>query len=354
MDATFGSTVQQLKQNIYKFSGAKAYQELALMNSHLVDENGKIRTYSDFKRKVDVVHQNYNQNHLQAEYQTAKRSAQASRQWKDIESNQDLFPNLKYMTVGDDRVRHDHALLQGIIKPVSDAFWNTHYPPNGWRCRCYVKPTSEGSTTEKVTIQPDPGFSLNVGKTNKIFDENNHPYFVYPAGDKKAVQKAFENFKLTSSYGNARYEATNGAKVFVSPFADKIDLFINYRNAIRLADAGHDVKIRPHIDSNILKASKNPEYFILNRNADLKSVTTINAVNSALASAQNQGAIAVLNVTAIKDFKHFDLYRKIKGLITEKRKKKLEYLIIIKGNNVVKISRKQILNNVFFDEIKSL
>jgi len=104
-DTTNSKTVQELKQNLYRFSGAKTYQQLAEMNSFLVDEKGKIRSYSEFKRKVDVVHKKYNRNYLQAEYQTGKRSAQASRQWKGFEDNQDLFPNLKYMPVADDKVR---------------------------------------------------------------------------------------------------------------------------------------------------------------------------------------------------------------------------------------------------------
>lgn len=239
------------------------------MNSFLVDEKGKIRSYNEFKRKVDVVHKKYNRNYLQAEYQTAKRSAQASRQWKGFEENADLFPNLKYMTVDDGKVRQDHEKLHGIIKPVNDPFWNTHYPPNGWRCRCYVKPTTETVSNKKVTTQPDKGFGLNVGKSNEIFNKE-HPYFQYPAGDEKTVQKAFENFKLLASYGKPRYIA-NKAKVFVNPFADAspAELIGNYKVAIKIAEELNlDVKLRPHV---IINNKKNPEYFIKNKIADRKS-----------------------------------------------------------------------------------
>lgn len=157
------------------------------MNSFLVDENGKIRSYSSFKRKVDVVHKKYNRNYLQAEYQTAKRSAQAVRQWKGFEDNQDLFPNLKYMTVDDDKVRLDHEKLHGVIKAVNDPFWDTHYPPNGWRCRCYVKPTTEAVSEKAPKITVEESFNHNVGKTNELFMEKKHPYFVIPKSDKKEV-----------------------------------------------------------------------------------------------------------------------------------------------------------------------
>jgi SPP1 gp7 family putative phage head morphogenesis protein len=186
-DTANAITVQELKQNLYRFSGVKTYQQLSEMNSLLVDEKGKIRSYSDFKRKVDTVHKKYNRNHLQAEYQTAKRSAQASRQWKGFEKNQDLFPNLKYMTIADDKVRLDHEKLHGVIKAVNDPFWDTHYPPNGWRCRCYVKPTTETESGDVPAIKVEESFNHNVGKTNELFMEKKHPYFVIPKSDKKEV-----------------------------------------------------------------------------------------------------------------------------------------------------------------------
>ncbi len=293
-DTTNSKTVQELKQNLYRFSGAKTYQQLAEMNSNLVDENGKIRSYSEFKRKVDVVHKKYNSNYLQAEYQTAKRSAQAARQWKGYEENVDLFPNLKYMTVGDDRVREDHQSFNGIIKPVNDPFWDLHYPPNGFRCRCYVRPTSEGATQQKPTIQPDKGFSLNVGKTNKVFNEK-HPYFTYPAGDEKNVQKAFENFKLLASYGEARYVAKK-AKVFVNPFADASprELIGNYKVAIKIAEQlDLNVKLTPHV---LINKKTNAEYLINNKIADRKSPKGNNLKNLLRKAVKQEVEILVIDL----------------------------------------------------------
>jgi SPP1 gp7 family putative phage head morphogenesis protein len=159
------------------------------MNSLLVDKDGKIRNFSGFKKEVFKVHKKYNRDYLQAEFQTAKRSAQAARQWKTYDANKDLFPNLKYRTVGDDRVRDEHAALDGVIKPVDDNFWNTYYPPNGWRCRCSVTPTSEGGTKDKISEPIEESFANNVGKTNRAFLETKHPYFVIPKSDKTGVER---------------------------------------------------------------------------------------------------------------------------------------------------------------------
>lgn len=67
--------------------------------------------------------------------------------------------------------------------------------------------------------------------------------------------------KLNAPYREI-YKAKNGASVSVNPYADRKDLQENITTAKVIADElGVSVKIRPHLDSNIVKV-KNPEYEI--------------------------------------------------------------------------------------------
>jgi SPP1 gp7 family putative phage head morphogenesis protein len=56
---------------------------------------------------------------------------------------QDILWGYRYSTVGDNRVREEHARLEGVTLPKDDPFWLRFYPPNGWSCRCQVIPLFE-------------------------------------------------------------------------------------------------------------------------------------------------------------------------------------------------------------------
>ena len=170
--------------------------QLKEMNALLVDESGKIRKWQDFRSEVLKLNKRYNLRYLQTEYQTAKASAQMARKWNEAQEVKHLYPNLKYITAHDERVREEHAKLHGVIVPINDEFWDKHYPPNGWRCRCSVQ-SSDAPPTDPDKIPKVPvhkHFQHNVGKTGQIFDEKQHPYVKYISKDKlRELSKEADN-----------------------------------------------------------------------------------------------------------------------------------------------------------------
>lgn len=68
----------------------------------------------------------------------------------------------KYVTVGDVRVRPEHAVLEGTVLPKDDPFWLKFYPPNGWSCRCQVIPLfrSQRIKKPKKELEIDPRFAM--------------------------------------------------------------------------------------------------------------------------------------------------------------------------------------------------
>jgi hypothetical protein len=97
-----------------------------------------------------------------------------------------------YTAVHDDRTRPLHREWDGTTLPIDDPWWNTHYPPCGWNCRCHVIALSQArydamnagglikTQAPKIVTAPwtnprtgdvvqvpkgiDPGFGNNTGK----------------------------------------------------------------------------------------------------------------------------------------------------------------------------------------------
>jgi SPP1 gp7 family putative phage head morphogenesis protein len=145
-------------------------------------------------------------------WRTNLKSAYSAGRWDSIQENKASRPFLQYRTLEDDSVRLEHAELDLRVFKADDVFFNSHYPPNGFSCRCFcvaLAPrdiarknleieTGEGNMGErevvlnkaddirvKVTtykdpktgeeIGTDPGFSYNVGKKKFSPDLSTYP-----------------------------------------------------------------------------------------------------------------------------------------------------------------------------------
>lgn len=163
---------EQLRINAASYAAFKNHNEQAKLRDLLVDADGKPRLWNAFLKEAKPITQEYNQTWLKTEYDQAIASAQMAEKWAGFEENADIYPNLEYVAVNDERTRPEHAKLNGIIRPINDPFWNTNYPPNGWGCRCSVVQTDK-EPTKKAEFKPDKGFSFNSGKEKKLFSDSN-------------------------------------------------------------------------------------------------------------------------------------------------------------------------------------
>lgn len=171
-----------IRGNVHSFSAAKSATELREMNLLLFDSDGNQRPWREFRDLAREVHEIHNVNYLEAEFLNAQAGGQMASQWLRYQEGKEDLPNLIYQTVGDDRVRQTHRGLDGITLPIDDPFWDTYYPPNGWRCRCDViqTDTDTDDPTESMNRargqEVKPYFQRNVGKTGRIYGAE-HPYF---------------------------------------------------------------------------------------------------------------------------------------------------------------------------------
>lgn len=152
---------------------------------------------------------------LKTIYDTNMRTAYAASRFRAQSANAGSRPYFQYLSMDDDRVRPSHRAMSGRVYRHDDPIWRTHYPPNGFNCRCTVRAltarqargmgvyrtgTSDGGVlrpTEQVvgvdrrtgdeirrpateyvfergagrlvTLTPDPGWNYNPGRTGAPF-----------------------------------------------------------------------------------------------------------------------------------------------------------------------------------------
>lgn len=121
------------------------------------------------------------------------RVSLAQGRWEQQQAVKKDFPYLRYEGVLDSRIRPLHKTWHGTILPMDHPWWDTHYPPNGWKCRCDAVAVSDDDlerngwhVTEapaegvpvtwlnpatgevlKVPAGIDPGWAYNPGNTDQ-------------------------------------------------------------------------------------------------------------------------------------------------------------------------------------------
>lgn len=134
---------------------------------------------------------------LRTIFATNLRQAQASGRWERMQRTKTARPYARYVCLIDGRERAAHRAWHNVILPIDHPWWETHYPPNGWGCRCKVQQLSErdlqryGGTVTKepppdemvrwqnprtgqARLVPkgiDPGFDYNPGQSPRGFQQ---------------------------------------------------------------------------------------------------------------------------------------------------------------------------------------
>ena len=79
---------------------------------------------------------------LKTIYDVNLRSAFQKAQY-DRTMASDLHPYLMYCIGNAKKHREQHLAWNGLILPKDDPWWDNHFPPNGYRCKCHTRAVSE-------------------------------------------------------------------------------------------------------------------------------------------------------------------------------------------------------------------
>jgi SPP1 gp7 family putative phage head morphogenesis protein len=231
------ASLTAFEMNLFRFAGVKTLYEAQQLNELF----RQVKSFNEFYENASGMLKVHNRTWLETEYNTANAAGESAATYARQIKQKDLFPYWEYKTIGDNKVRDAHRLLEGVILPWDSPFWKYILPPNDWNCRCYIVPRTKGEVSEatlkeseakvKAYLNSDAfkkaakgGWGINRADKGLVFTENQHyandyldaldkmdkiKYEQYGLKDFKASQKA-ESDDFTPTYTDAQKdEAVN-------------------------------------------------------------------------------------------------------------------------------------------------
>ncbi|MEX2480209.1 MAG: phage minor head protein [Gammaproteobacteria bacterium] len=188
---------QEMHSAAFVVAGAQSQDLIADFHAAVLAALEEGRTLAQFREDFDEIVARYGWSYKGGRnwrsrviFQTNLRMAYAAGRWEQIQRVKEQRPYIRYVAVMDARTRPQHAAWHDTVLPADDPWWQTHFPPNGWNCRCLAQSlnardverfgltvsetpesplverrinTAEGPTTVRVPQGIDPGFAYRPG-----------------------------------------------------------------------------------------------------------------------------------------------------------------------------------------------
>lgn len=197
------------EMNLFRFAGVKTLYEAQQLN----DLFRKSKSFKEFYDTASSMLKVHNRDWLETEYNTAMAVGESAATYSRLVKQADIFPYWQYKTIGDNKVRKSHELLEGIILPWNSPLWRYILPPNDWNCRCYIKPLTKAEVSDdqlkkslkraKDYIDSEAfkksaknGWGINRADKAMVFTENQHYTTDYLDAVKKMDKLSYKDYKL--------------------------------------------------------------------------------------------------------------------------------------------------------------
>ena len=322
------------------FSAFKVHRMQNDMTRLLLDSNGDLKPFGQWKEEVMPIASHQVGTWLRTEYDTAVLRAHQAADWQQFERERDVLPNLRWMPSTSIHPGADHKRFWGTVRPIDDPFWSEHRPGDRWNCKCGLS-----STDDPVTPVPDftnedkpqPGLENNPGKDARLFSDR-HPYIAhaYP-GAKEAVDSLMKEQdryrELPVKAGRLRIHEGHGKRERKENIRIGTYLAEKHGYEIDLLDNPDD---KPSADSYNRTLGMEQEY-------KTASTPTVNAIDRLIRDGKKQADDIVLWIDS--DVSYEDLSAAIRSRV--RRSDSIKAITIIWDEKDVRLTREDILADGF-------
>ncbi|MDR2890749.1 MAG: hypothetical protein LBV18_03985 [Alistipes sp.] len=324
-----------LKGNASVFAAFKTHRMQNDVAGQLLDENGELKSFAQFKADTAGVVGHHVDRWLKTEYDTAVIRAHHAADWQQFEREKDILPNLRWNKSTSLEPRASHRLFWGHIWPIDDPFWAQHRPGDEWGCKCSLSSTDEAPTDNtfgrQMLPKPLPGLGGNPGVTGKVFSDD-HPYVKNAyKGAKQAVDDLLRRLNIAIEEVVERKFKSGGVLQMPKGLQQNaVEQKSNIKGYTELAKMhGERYKLLNVVNEH---GRKNPDAYNLRtgRYSDMKSPQTDNGKNAIQASIKSAAAQRVGEVYIVleKEYPRRTIYEGLKAALQGNRARSVKDIII--------------------------
>jgi SPP1 gp7 family putative phage head morphogenesis protein len=162
----FGQLSSQYKKDAFTLAAAADLRLIEKIRDALAEtaqKGGTAQVFEAAVRKLtdDAGIAQLNSFTLDTAFNTAMQKAYSLGRYEQMSDpvTKGVLPFWQYWTVGDDRVRPEHEVLDQFTARADDPVWMKIYPPNGFNCRCSVVPILKSEAMKASKDANEPGYS---------------------------------------------------------------------------------------------------------------------------------------------------------------------------------------------------
>jgi len=152
--------------------------------------------FEEFKDNLEAsISEQWSRRRLQNIFRTNILSSYQAQHYKSLSEVKDDRPYWQYIAIRDARVRLEHLKWNGITLPADSEWWKTHFPPNGFQCRCSVRSLSETELNrDKIKLSKEPKIeyetiTLPDGRVERIVKGIDRGFDYIPGQKKYEIDK---------------------------------------------------------------------------------------------------------------------------------------------------------------------
>lgn len=152
--AVFDRLSAAAKRKAFRIAGVSNARLIQSVRNRIAASIKRGTTWPDVRKEIQRLFEHAGEEmpslpRLRQVFITNTQQAYNDARRELFEQETETFPFWQYLTVGNgvpgvNGVRETHAALHGLIFRADDPFWDSHYPPWDFNCRCYVVALTPG------------------------------------------------------------------------------------------------------------------------------------------------------------------------------------------------------------------